>query len=245
MGVRLNLSRVSDIMSQRLPADPVLGPLEDYACAFDSIFSKRSQRESFRHYLKGLLVGCERNKTLTGLANTEPGVGAINPQAQRLQWFLSESTWDPQQINQQRLALLSRDEATSPDAQGVLIIDETGDRKWGNKTAHVGKQYLESVGKIDNGVVFLTSLWADERLYYPVALEPYTQAHHFAQGKADPSFRTKPQIALELVEQAVGTGVPFRAVIADNFYGENEDFKAGLEHLQAGYVVALKPSYCW
>ena len=241
----LNLSRVSDIMSQRLPADPAPGPLEDYACAFDSIFSKRSQRESFRRYLEGLLLGCERNKTLTSLANTEPGVGATKPQAQRLQWFLSESTWDPEQINQQRLALLSQDEATAPDAQGVLIIDETGDRKWGSKTAHVGKQYLGSIGKIDNGVVSLTSLWADERLYYPVALEPYTQAHHFARGKADPGFRTKPQIALELVKQAVGTGIPFRAVVADNFYGENEDFKAGLENLQAGYVVALKPSYCW
>ena len=250
----LNLSRVSDTMSQRLPADPAPGPLEDYACAFDSIFSKRSQRESFRRYLEGLLLGCERNKTLTGLANTEPGVGATKPQAQRLQWFLSESTWDPEQINQQRLALLSQDESTSANEQGVLIIDETGDRKWGSKTAHVGKQYLGStclrathrqVGKIDNGVVSLTSLFADERLYYPVALEPYTQAHHFARGKADPGFRTKPQIALELVEQAVGAGIPFRAVVTDSFYGENEDFKAGLEDLQAGYVVALKPSYCW
>ncbi len=43
-------------------------------------------------------LGCccrrERNKTLTALANAEPVVGAQRPAAQRLQWFLSESTWD-------------------------------------------------------------------------------------------------------------------------------------------------------
>ncbi len=148
-------------MSQRLLPDPAPGPLEAYACAFDPLFSKRSQRESFRRYLEGLLLGCERNKTLTGLANTEPSVGATKPQAQRLQWYLSESTWDPELVNQQRLALLSQDEATCADGQGVLIIDETGDRKWGNKTAHVGRQYLGSIGKIDNGVVSVSSLFAD------------------------------------------------------------------------------------
>jgi len=237
--------RASDVMSQRLLPDPAPGPLEAYACAFDPLFSKRSQRESFRRYLEGLLLGCERNKTLTGLANTEPSVGATKPQAQRLQWYLSESTWDPELVNQQRLALLSQDEATCADGQGVLIIDETGDRKWGNKTAHVGRQYLGSIGKIDNGVVSVSSLFADERLYYPIDFEPYTPSHHFQRRKADPAFRTKPQIALELVEQAVGAGIPFSAVVADNFYGENDGFKTGLENLQVGYVLALKPSHCW
>ena len=232
-------------MSDPLPADPAPGPLEDYACAFDSIFSKRSQRESFRRYLEGLLLGCERNKTLTGLANTEPGAGATKPQAQRLQWFLSESTWNPELVNRRRLELLIKEEATSPDGQGVLIIDETGDRKWGSKTAHVGRQYLGSIGKIDNGVVSVSSLFANERLYYPIDFEPYTPSHHFAKGKADSGFRTKPQIALELVEQAIATELPFRAVVADNFYGENDGFKVGLEDLQAGYVLALKPSHCW
>jgi hypothetical protein len=35
----------------------------------------------------------ERHKTLTGLTNTEPVVGAQLPRAQRLQWFLWESDW--------------------------------------------------------------------------------------------------------------------------------------------------------
>jgi len=232
-------------MSRRLPVPPAPGPLEAYADAFDDLFSHRSQRDQFRRYLEGLLLPSERNKTFTGLANTEPGVGAGDPAAQRIQWFVSESTWEAEQINQRRLDVLAEKEATTPVASGVLIIDETGDRKWGSQTAHVGRQWLGSIGKTDNGVVSVSSLWADERVYYPIEVEPYTPASHFARGKADPAFRTKPQIALERVEQAVTVGRPFRAVVADNFYGENEEFKAGVAGLPVGYVLALKPSHCW
>jgi len=205
----------------------------------------RSQRVQFRRYLEGLLLASEHNKTFTGLANTEPGAGATDPAAQRMQWFVSESTWDAERINQRRLQLLAATPATAPDASGALIIDETGDRKWGGQTAHVGRQWLGSIGKTDNGVVSVSSVWADERVYYPIEVEPYTPASHFARGKADPAFRTKPQIALQLVEQAVGAARPFRAVVADSFYGEHEAFKAGLETLSIGYVLALKPSHCW
>ena len=89
----------------------------------------------------------------------------------------------------------------------MLVIDETADRKDGHKTAHVGRQYLANLGKTDNGVVSVSSLWADERVYYPLEVEPYTPAYWFAQGKADPAFRTKPQLALTLVERAVTAAV--------------------------------------
>jgi pimeloyl-ACP methyl ester carboxylesterase len=44
----------------------------------------------------------------------------------------------------------------------------------------------------------VTTLWADERIYYPLHAQPYTPAHHFPKGKNDPGFRTKPRIAAEL-----------------------------------------------
>jgi hypothetical protein len=232
-------------VTERIPATPAPGPLETFARAFDQLFAQRSQRESFRRYLEGLLLPMERNKTLTGLANTEPVEGAQHPEAQKLQWFLSESTWDPAEINQRRLDVLMDKELTTATKQGVLVIDETGDRKWGTKTAHVARQYLSSLGKVDSGVVSVETLWADERLYYPLAVEPYTPAHWFAGGQKDSAFRTKPAIALELVEQAIASGVPFRAVVADSFYGENETLKVGLMKLGVGYVMALKPSHSW
>jgi SRSO17 transposase len=233
-------------VSRRLPVRPAPGPLEDYATRFDDLFRRaRAQREGFRRYLEGLLLPAERNKTLTALANTEPVAGAQRREAQSLQWFLSESGWDPKDINERRLELLVEDPATAPDEEGVLVIDEHGDRKWGKKTAHVGKQWLGNIGKTDNGVVSVSTLWADEGVYWPHDFEPYTPAHHFQGGNNDPKFRTKLKIARELVMQAVEEGIPFRAVVADSFYGEDEELRWTLRDLGAGYVLALKPSHSW
>jgi len=98
----------------------------------------------------------------------------------------------------------------------------------GKKTAHVGRQWLANIGKTESGVVSVSSLWADESVYWPVAFEPYTPSHPFAAGKEDPAFRTKLKIASQLVEQCVQEGIPFRAVVADSFYGEDEGFKQSL-----------------
>src|SRR5215203_3917714 len=232
-------------MTKRYPVSPAPGPLEDFAECFDDLFGARAQRHSFRRYLEGLLLPAERNKTLTALANTEPVAGAQRGEAQSLQWFLSESRWDPKKVNERRLELLLEDPSTAANDEGVLVIDEPGDRKWGKHTAHVGKQWLGNIGKTDSGVVSVTSLWADERIYWPCAFEPYTPSHHFEGGKNDPHFRTKLKLASQLVEKAVEGSIPFRAVVADSFYGEDEGFKQRLSELGVGYVLALKPSHAW
>lgn len=233
-------------MTKRSPVSPAPGPLEDYTGSFDDLFGARAQRHGFRRYLEGLLLPAERNKTLTALANTEPVTGAQRKEAQSLQWFLSESRWDPREVNERRLKLLSEEPTTAPDEKGVLVIDEHGDRKWGKRTAHVGRQWLANIGKTDNGVVSVSTLWADEGVYWPHDFEPYTPAHHFARGRDDPEFRTKLKIARELVERAVvEDGVPFRAVVADAFYGEDEELRWTLRELGVGYVLALKPSHSW
>ena len=77
---------------------------------------------------------------MTGLAGTEPDLGAQAPPAQRLQWFLSESNWDAEALNARRLAHLCADAPARPHERGVLIIDEAGDRQDGTKTAHVAHQ---------------------------------------------------------------------------------------------------------
>jgi hypothetical protein len=228
-------------MTTRRPCPPAPGPLEDYARHFDPLLGRLAQRRGLRDYLQGLLLPRDRNKTLTALADAEPIIGAQHREVQRLQWFLSESTWDHERVNQRRIELLSADAATAPHKRGVLVIDDTGDRKDGHHTAHVARQYLGSVGKTDNGIVAVTSLWADPRCYWPLHLVPYTPASRLPKGKTDPGFRTKPKLAAELVAAAQQAGIPFRAVVADCFYGDNDGFVAALGRAGVAFVLALKP----
>ena len=86
-----------------------------YVEYFDELFGKSNQREGLRRYLEGLLLPTERNKTLTGLATTEPDVGAQHARAQGLQWFLSEATWEERQVQERRLRLLLEEPSTAPD----------------------------------------------------------------------------------------------------------------------------------
>jgi hypothetical protein len=228
-------------MTDRRPCPPVPGPLEDYATQFDPLLGSVAQRRGLRDYLQGLLLPRDRNKTLTALAGAEPISGAQHREVQRLQWFLSESSWDHEAVNQRRIELLCTDAATAPHAQGVLVIDDTGDRKDGSATAHVARQYLGSVGKTDNGIVAVTSLWADGRCYWPLHAVPYTPASRLAKGKSDPGFRTKPQLAADLVSAAQQAKIGFRAVVADCFYGDNTGFVEALGAAKVAFVLALKP----
>ena len=132
-------------MTKRQPCPPAPGPLEDYAVGFDDLFETLAQRRGFRTYLQGLLLPRERNKTLTGLVGAEPIRQAQAPEVQRLQFFLSESTWDAERINARRVEGLLSEAATAPHDGGALVIDETGDRKDGVQTDHVGRQYLGRV----------------------------------------------------------------------------------------------------
>ncbi|WP_417801228.1 IS701 family transposase [Streptomyces incanus] len=227
-------------MTARRPCPPAPGPLEGYATRFDDLFSSLAQRRGFREYLAGLLLPRDRNKTLTCLAGAEPIVGAQHSGVQRLQFFLSESRWDPERVNARRLELLRADPATVPHADGVLVIDDSGDRKDGTTTAHVGRQWLGRYGKTDNGVVTVTTLWADERLYYPLHAVPYTPAHHFERGRSDPAFRTKWKIAAELAGRARAAGFPFRAAVADGAYGDLDDFRCELHAVGVPFVMAVK-----
>src|SRR2546425_8310561 len=108
-------------MTKRIDIIPAPEPLEAYARHFDDLLGKSNQREGFRRYLEGLLLPTERHKTLTGLVNTEPLVGAQQARAQRLQWFLSESDWDERAVQAERLTLLLEDPSTAPDERGVLV----------------------------------------------------------------------------------------------------------------------------
>jgi DDE superfamily endonuclease len=87
----------------------------------------------------------------------------------------------------------------------------------------------------------VTTVWTDERAYYPVHAVPYTPASHFATGKGDAGFRAKLKIAADLAIRAQAAGLAFRAVAADSAYGDQDDFRAELAEAGLPFVMALKP----
>src|SRR2546423_7636152 len=121
---------------------PAPGPLEESWGRFDDLFARVAQGRGFREYLAGLLAPRERNKTLTALAGAEPVTGAQHPAVQRLQFFLSESRWDPGRVNDRRLELLLADPAAAPHGGGGVGVDGSGDRTAGTQPAHVGRPWL-------------------------------------------------------------------------------------------------------
>ncbi len=143
-------------------------------------------------------------------------MGAQAAAGQRLQSFVSESAWGAAAVSQRRLELRQAHPATTTHERGVLVSEDTGDRKRGTPTAHVGRQYRGSVGKIDKGIVVGSARWAAEERSYPLPAAPYTPARRLPRGKADPALRTKPQSARQLVEAAGEAGVLCRALVADS-----------------------------
>src|ERR671936_934527 len=116
-------------MTRRIACPSAPGPLEEYAARFDDLFTHAAQRRGLRAYLAGLLLPRDRNKTMTALAGAEPVLGAQHAAVQGLQWFVSESTWDHEQLNQRRVQLLLEDPATAPHDHRAPVIDDTRDRK--------------------------------------------------------------------------------------------------------------------
>lgn len=76
--------------------------------------------------------------------------------AQSLHHFIADSPWSVTKLKEKRLTKIK--EILNGNTITV-VIDETGDRKKGKKTDYVARQYLGSVGKIDNGIVSEEGLW--------------------------------------------------------------------------------------
>jgi SRSO17 transposase len=220
----------------RKPTPPTAEAVDAFCARFDDLFGRLAERTALRQYLIGLLLPREHNKTLTVLAALVPGADR-----QRLHHFLHDAPWDQEAVNRRRLEVWRGHSTLGPHTNGVLIVDETGDRKRGQGIALAAAQYLGKLGHTANGVVSVTSHWADGTRHVPLGVKPYRPARRLPLGKADPAFRTKPELAWELVEEARAAGIPFRVVVADCVYGENLRFEGRLLRARIRYVLALRP----
>ena len=115
------------------------------------------------------------------------------------------------------------------DVHGVLVVDETGFLKKGNKSVGVQRQYSGTAGRIENCQigVFLTYASAqgrtlmDRELYLPRVWADDLERRREAGVPEKVAFRTKPQLARRMLERALESGVPFGWVTGDEVYGND------------------------
>lgn len=211
--------------------DPFCAPFFD---KFADLWSRPNQPQCFAAYVRGLLAQMDR-KNVEAISDR-----TVGQPYQGLHHFLAESPWDAAQVNRRRVEVLQADRHTCSRTRGVLVLDDSGVPKKGEATEGVKRQYIGQSGKVANGQVFVTSHYADQDRHWPVDVIPYVPDNWLEGGKADPAFRTKAELALELVDRAREWGLSLRAVVADAWYGSNTAFLKGLEARSLPYVLELK-----
>ena len=85
------------MVTLRKPTAPTTEAIDWFCGSFDDLFARLAERTALRHYLIGLLLPRERNKTLTELATLVPGADR-----QRLHHFLHDAPWDSAAVNARR-----------------------------------------------------------------------------------------------------------------------------------------------
>ncbi|MCC6414745.1 MAG: IS701 family transposase [Opitutaceae bacterium] len=201
----------------------------------------RSERHRWaKVYLQGLLMDGER-KSIEPLAERIAGADV-----QALRQFVGQSPWAVELI-QQRLAEKVADLLSEPE---VWMIDETSFPKAGEASVGVARQYCGALGKIANCQVAVSLHWSTCEASCPVAWRLYLPQSWLAsparraEGKIPDgiSYRSKNQLSLELLDQAMLWEVPRLPVVADSAYGNDFDFRAALRERGLQYAVAVEPS---
>src|SRR4028119_105657 len=212
-------------MKETTPA--AMPPCFDRWCKrFDDLLTHQAQKREFRNYIGGLLGESER-KNLSQMADNAVGVTY-----HRLNHFLTEAPWDAQQINERRLLVMNQCSQTRISRGFTLIVDDSGHRKSGNFTAGVGRQYIGEIGKTENGIVVVTTHLYDGKKSLPLDIELDQHANSLAEGKQEPEFEKRPELATKLIDRSLSRGYQPGIVIIDAGYGNNTSFLLGLENRQ-------------
>lgn len=195
-------------------------------------------------YIEGLL-SLEKGK-----ANMERMEEEIPESEYRTyQHFITHSKWDYKgilsKVFRDTSDLMERIKTKSKKPTG-LILDESAHLKKGEKSVAVGRQYAGVVGKVDNCQVGVYASLANdtraglvnERLFI---LEKWAKDRERCKLAGIPKehikFKTKPQLALEMVDEMVNEGVKFDWVGGDGLYGHNRELRAGLDGRGLLYIL--------
>ena len=200
----------------------------------------RSERRTWaRKYLEGLLLDGERK-------SIEPMAARVGADVQALRQFAGQSPWAVTEV-QRALARKVVDTLSEPQ---VWMIDETSFPKAGTASVGVARQYCGALGKLANCQVAVSLHFSSAEMSCPLSWRLYLPAAWLedparkAAGKipAELTHRTKNELALELIDQALSWELPRLPVVADSAYGNDCAWRAALRERGLEYAVAVEPS---
>jgi SRSO17 transposase len=210
----------------RQPA-PTVAFVDDYCVHYHSVFPNVRQFEQFTRRELGLVAETKRN-SLPRLAQ------ATKADPQAFHHFLAKAEWSMETVHAIRLELTRQALRERPF---LLCLDETGDRKKGKTTDYAAHQYLGNVHTLANGVVSVNAYGVLDTVTFPLAFRIYKPQRRLKPGDV---YKSKPQLAVELIQELAAQGFHFSVVLADSLYGESYDFISALHRLGLQYVVAIR-----
>lgn len=219
--------------------------LDSFLDRYVPLFGRAENYEHARRFVQGLLAGGERRNVENIAEQVSGGV------VRTLQKFVAQGVWEDRDV----LSELRRDIASRwGDEEAIINVDETGFPKKGTKSVGVKRQYAGILGRTDNCQVgvFLNYVThqghalIDRRLFLPQEWAEDGARRREAGVPEAVVFRTKPELALEMIQEAVSAGVPFRWVGGDCLYGDSPKFVQGVRALGKWYVLDTSmDAYVW
>jgi SRSO17 transposase len=191
-------------------------------------------------YAFGYVSGLLRIETKRNMANIARKTGMVE---QNTQHFMSYSPWSGPGL----ITDIQNDVKQHPEFQtgAMLVIDESADQKAGECSAGAGRQHNGRLGKIEMSQVGVfaalvtprVNTWIDGELFFP---EHWFAPDYLEQRKKvgfpkGRTFKTKPELAWDMLQRIQANGIPFEAVAMDDLYGRNAQLRRRLEDAQLEY----------
>ena len=205
--------------------------VDDYCNLYSDLFPEVRTFENFKYLHVGMISDIKR-KSLPAISRV---VGLHD--AQPLQNFLTESPWQVKDLRQRRLDLTSDWLAGRPFK---LVIDDSGDRKKGNHTDYVARQYIGNIGKVENGIVSVNAYGVIEDVTFPLLFKIFKPRSTLKSGD---KYKTKPELAVEIIKEVLALNFKIELVLADSIYGESPTFVEALNQLKLSYILSVKSNH--
>ena len=163
---------------------------------------------------------------------------------QAMQQFLTDSTWQCEPVMRELQAIAQE---TLGCSEGILVPDDTGFAKKGTESVGVARQYCGTLGKVENCQVGVFIAYVsdkgralvDGRLYLPKEWRRDPARRRKAGVPKSVRLKTKAELALEMIERAVGGPLSVRWVACDDGYGRDGSFRQRLDALGLLFVCEV------